>query len=1011
MARQARKRRDRYLRRREQLMQTLVRYGLMPASEDWQKKLIGQDPYTLRTKGIESRLELVELGRALFHLNQRRGFRSNRKADKEFEGGKIFPGMLRLKALMHEAGVRTIGAYLNSRKEHGLSVRARLNNSGVGPQYEFYPERELIEEEFDLLWTTQVQHHPQLTNAAREELHHIIFFQHSRKPVQPGRCPLESTKQRAARALPVAERFRILQEVNQLRIVTPGLQERLLTMAERDIIADILFGGKDLAFSSMRSKLGLSIGHTFNLEGKSQNTLKKDLTAALLSKKDNYGPGWFNLNDDDQERLVLLLLEEESEDLLIQALLDDWGVTPSQACKLAALDLPSGYSRLSRDALVAVTTQLQADIIPFSEAITRAGYNPFPHSHTGERLDRLPYYGIVLQHHVGFGSNHPADRLEERYGRITNPTMHVAFNQVRRVVNELIKDFGHPQQIVSAVARDLKNGFLVRNEIRKRQAEQRQANDRRRLELRKMGIAITFENILRLRLWEDLARDPAKRQCPYTGESISMHLLFSQEIVTEHILPLSRTLDSSPVNMTVCLRRAQRYKQNRTPSEAFGASLDGYSWAAILERAQGMPSNKRWRFSEDALRRYEKDGDFLDRQLSDTHYIARITKEYLSSVCTPRQVWVTPGRLTTLFSRQWGLSRNNRNDYRHHALDAMVIGVTDRRVLQQAVKQGALNVERGASQYLSGLEEPWPGFRTEVETGMEQVIVSHKTDHGVARRLHQETAYGIVGDNGTPNNAQHRVPATAFLEPANLLAVKGLSLRAQMLRAVTDMPLSQCQAELLDLAGLPKREAKERIKSLVPAPNKAFVERLNAFLSRRGIRRVRIIETLSLIPLRDRQGKVYKGFRGASNAYYAISLGVDGNWAGAIVSTFEANDQRHRALASTEELPLVTRLFKNDMMEIEEKGVRKIVYAVKLSEGKIVLAEHFEANLYQRAQAGEFKYIVRNPTALGKSGARPISVSPTGKVRYLESLPSIKSSRKGNEVKPQLQDGPRCKLN
>ena len=54
--------------------------GLFPRfeSQEW-KDLMNTDPYVLRTKGTEEKLELYELGRSLYHLFQRRGFKSSRK--------------------------------------------------------------------------------------------------------------------------------------------------------------------------------------------------------------------------------------------------------------------------------------------------------------------------------------------------------------------------------------------------------------------------------------------------------------------------------------------------------------------------------------------------------------------------------------------------------------------------------------------------------------------------------------------------------------------------------------------------------------------------------------------------------------------------------------------------------------------------------------------------------------------------------------------------------------------
>ena len=76
-----RRRRDRYLDRRSGLMEFLVAFGLMPDDEAERKALENLDPYILRAAAIDRPLAPHELGRALFHLNQRRGFKSNRKTD------------------------------------------------------------------------------------------------------------------------------------------------------------------------------------------------------------------------------------------------------------------------------------------------------------------------------------------------------------------------------------------------------------------------------------------------------------------------------------------------------------------------------------------------------------------------------------------------------------------------------------------------------------------------------------------------------------------------------------------------------------------------------------------------------------------------------------------------------------------------------------------------------------------------------------------------------------------
>jgi len=123
-ARAARRRRDRYLRRRRALANALVRHGLMPESGS----VSGSDPWPLRQAALVRPLSPHELGRVIFHLNQRRGFASNRRTDgsNEEERGKIRDAADRLRGELSRAGAPTLGAWLAERHAARKPVRARL---------------------------------------------------------------------------------------------------------------------------------------------------------------------------------------------------------------------------------------------------------------------------------------------------------------------------------------------------------------------------------------------------------------------------------------------------------------------------------------------------------------------------------------------------------------------------------------------------------------------------------------------------------------------------------------------------------------------------------------------------------------------------------------------------------------------------------------------------------------------------------------------------------------------
>ena len=78
-----RRRRDRLLKRKNRMMATLLKHGFFPQDEAARKALEKTDPFVLRAKGLDQALRPDEFARALFHINQRRGFKSNRKTDKK----------------------------------------------------------------------------------------------------------------------------------------------------------------------------------------------------------------------------------------------------------------------------------------------------------------------------------------------------------------------------------------------------------------------------------------------------------------------------------------------------------------------------------------------------------------------------------------------------------------------------------------------------------------------------------------------------------------------------------------------------------------------------------------------------------------------------------------------------------------------------------------------------------------------------------------------------------------
>ena len=136
-------------------------------------------------------------------------------------------------------------------------VRARLTGAGANATYDFYPTRELVEHEFHALWDAQQRfHQSQLTDTARDELHDILFFQRELRLQPVGKCTLDPSEERSRRALPSAQRLRIFQEINHLRLQPPGEAARKLTRVERDVLVKKSTGHSktDVRFGSQGNK-------------------------------------------------------------------------------------------------------------------------------------------------------------------------------------------------------------------------------------------------------------------------------------------------------------------------------------------------------------------------------------------------------------------------------------------------------------------------------------------------------------------------------------------------------------------------------------------------------------------------------------------------------------------------------------------------------------------------------------------------------------------------------------
>ncbi len=920
-ARSIRRNLDRKISRRNHLLNTLVKYFLLPSNEIERKALAVLNPYELRSRAVNERLELFELGRLLMHLSKRRGFKSNRKVDKEDSSGKIKPAIERLKDKMQETNKKTAGEYLYSLMQNGKPVRARLGRIDGSNGYEIYLDRALIEEEYNLIMNEQKNHHKELTDDIINEIFNIIFYQRPLKKQIIGKCSLTGEDTKLKKAHVLAQDFILLQKLQDLRVFDDNqLEFRPLSNDEKDIIKRELRKKKEVSYENIR-KLLKKYYENVKYGMFSHETVDKKLqgnkTNALMSGKDIIGDSWYSLSSEVQYDIIEELYSDKDNDELSKLYSEKFNLNESQINGLlnkAIYRLDSGYIRYGKTAVEKLNSIMDKDNLDLHYARENAGYGKENKQDASEYLE---YYGKVLPDSVVDPQIENPKNDEERYGKIANPTVHAALNQLRKLVNELIKLYGKPEQIVIELARDLKNSRKAKDVINKKIAENRKLNEEVDKILQEYSeeynthIVKNKLNRDKVKLWLELGKDPLERKCIYTGEQINIVKLFSDEVQIEHIVPYSKTLDDSFNNKTLSMKQANYYKGNKTPYEAFGENKDGFNYHDILERAKIFNKSKFDRFTKDAMDIYNRDGkDFIARQLSDTQYLSTRALIYLQSLYIEEKhssIWTIPGQLTALIRNYLGLNtlisndkNKNRNDHRHHAVDAFVVAVTSRSLLQKISYAASLqedldnrNVSSYRNKLLEKMPEPFPNYRKSLELAIDNIKTSHKADRSISGKLHEDTAYGIV-ENDDKYNVVTRWTVDKFKEQKHFETIRDNELKEI---ACSDKELFAKIVETRKIKSI-RKLAKEN----------------------------------PVIKIKDKSGRDYKAFAGGNNICVEI-YEVNGVRKSEVIQLFDAAQKEFMPewMKKYPNGKLLMRLFKGDVIGFidKEKGRNRIYYTVQ----------------------------------------------------------------------------------
>lgn len=927
-------------------------------------------PYHLRAAALDEPLPAHALGRALYHLAQRRGFQSNLKANRgDEEEGKVKAGISELEKLMDRANARTLGEYFAGIDPEERRIRQR------------WTARQMYRDEFDAIWQAQQPHHPQLTEEFRERLEEAIFHQRPLKSQKGliGKCDLEPFKRRAPIACLAYQQFRLLQKVNDLEIQTPDDGHRRLSPEERQAVLSELTKHGDLTWAALRKALGIKKlrgaaegDYEFNFEQGGDKKLPGARTASKFAAALN--ETWDALSPEDRALLVDDVLAFEDPERLISHLQSRWSLTEQQSVAVSEIYLEPGYGSVSRRAARKLTEAMK-DGARYSEA-RKAIY---PESFEAEEVeDRLPPVNKFLL-------------------TLRNPAVARTLSELRKVVNALIEQYGmKPAFIRIELARDLKRSRLNRKQLmesRDKNTKSRQKAFDRLLSERGASFA-TPHNILKVRLAEECGWT-----CPYTGDSFNMDELIgdSSQFDVEHIIPFSLSFDNSYANKTLCRHDENRHvKKNRTPFQAYGSTP---KWEEILQRVkhfQGDAAKRKLQLFQ--AEKLTVGDDFINRQLSDTRYLSRVAADYLSTLYGGRydadgvqRVQASPGRVTAMLRRTWGLNRlglgdpdlsdeKDRADHRHHAIDAFVIAVTSPSVIRDASKAAQAAESYYDRDLLKDILPPWPSFTwKDLGDSLERIVVSSRVDRKLNGKLHEDTILSEPHKAPDPKKPGSTKTYHHVRKPLERMSRKEVE-------AIVDPAIRQAVIIKLDAIG--------------GTPDKAFSDKNHhPYLTTKDGRlipihaaRIRKADKPITVGKKSRQRHVSPG----DNHHMEIVAVLDAEgkhkkWEGVVVSRFEAMERFRNARKAGVPAEIIRRdhgpdrefvfsLAGGEHVAIPDgEGTERLLRVTVISGQQIEFVEHHDARpitVRKTIPGARVRYSIDK---LRQDGAKKVQIDPLGK--------------------------------
>lgn len=745
--------------------------------------------YELRVQALERALTKQEFVRVLIHLAQRRGYKSNSKSEeaKDKENGKVKSAISENKKCMEKNRYRTIGEMLLKDDRFwecnpdGTKIFVPHNHPD---DYRTTVERSMVEDEIRLIFSRQHALGVPYATSEFEEAYLEIWGSQRNFDEGPGgkspyggnmiekmlgHCTFEKDEPRAAKGSYSAEYFRLLQDVNHLRLVKNNGESSALTAEQKQIYIDLVMKSAAASYAQLRKKLELSNDISFNMLRYGSDEIGK-VERKKLGHMKFYHEMRKALNTVQKDAISTVSWEQRDE---IARILLCYKSDDKRKAQLEKLDIPREFIT----ALLTLSTSKTAHLS--AKALRKL----IPHLEKGMTYAEAckEVYGeqkssITKKNKLSLFDIEP----------INNPVVRRAVSQTIRVINAVVREYGAPEVVRVELAREMGKPYDVRTQMTKKQEANAKRNEELRQQIKKIkGAEPTGQDIVKFKLFQD-----QNGVCLYSGQNLDITRLFEAGYVdVDHIIPYSISFDDSYTNKVLVRSPENRQKGNRIPADYFKSDPARWQRFETLVNTQVHNWKKKRNLLTQVLSEEQKNG-FKQRNLVDTQYIARVIynliNDHLQFAETgkydkKRRTQAVNGAITAHVRKRLGIQKIREDGDLHHAVDAAVVACVSPGMIQKITqytkhrecirktKEGYLDTETGElmtreaydAKYSPRFPAPWERFRQELEARLSDnpaeeiarlhlatydseeeikpVFVSRKQTHKISGAAHEAT--------------------------------------------------------------------------------------------------------------------------------------------------------------------------------------------------------------------------------------------------------------------------------